>query len=203
MSRPADSAWGVVHVSHHTFYLVDDGVFPQPPFAPKNGLVLVQPGVAVIFTGASSGVVTVGVQVRQDPPDGAGIEGWDEVIEVSLEAMAGSVTVATPMADAPDLPVLISTGPGHYRIRVHARGRDTAPDVVAFEPSEEYLLTAWPGQPAPEAVYRQTDQYGAGLRSTTFQQTGQPELTAHTEAKRRPSLEANLRRAASRFQKGH
>ncbi len=68
------------------------------------------------------------------------------------------------MDDPPDLPVLTPAGPGSYRVRVHARGRDTAPDGVAEEPLEDYLLTVWPAPPRSDTVYKQTDEYGATWR---------------------------------------
>jgi hypothetical protein len=43
-----------------------------------------------------------------------------------------------------ELPVLSFNGPGHYRLRVHARGRDTAVDLSPDEITEWYLIQAWP-----------------------------------------------------------
>lgn len=36
-------------------------------------------------------------------------------------------------------------GPGDYRLRIHARGLDTAVDLAPDEVTEWYLLQAWPG----------------------------------------------------------
>jgi hypothetical protein len=146
------------------YYLTDAGTYPEPPFEPTNGLVVPQLGAAVVFTGASSGVVTVDVEARPNPPKDLDAGTWDDVVEVSVHVPAGQLKVSAVMSNPPDLPVLTPDGPGHYRVRVHARGRDLAPDEVAFEPSEHYLITVWPAADAPELVHKQTDEYGAGLR---------------------------------------
>ncbi|MEU2726066.1 hypothetical protein [Streptomyces smyrnaeus] len=77
----------------------------------------------------------------------------------------GDMHVRALMDDPPDLPVLAPAGPGSYRVRVHARGRDIAPDGVAEEPVEDYLLIVWPAPPEPDTVHKQTDNFGAEWRS--------------------------------------
>ncbi|NKQ24560.1 hypothetical protein HF200_08875 [Streptomyces galbus] len=70
------------------------------------------------------------------------------------------------MADLDEeLPVLSFNGPDDYRLRVHARGRDTAVDLAPDEVTEWYLIQAWPAPPAPVTVLRQSDNYGASLRA--------------------------------------
>jgi hypothetical protein len=69
------------------------------------------------------------------------------------------------MGDPHDLPPLTTAG-GDWRVRVHARGRDTDVDGVAREPFEHYLVQVWPAAPAPETAHRLTDGYGAGLRGS-------------------------------------
>jgi hypothetical protein len=203
MGVPMATARGTVNVSHHMFYLTDDGLLPQPPFTPTNGLVVARPGAAVIFTGASSGVVEIQVEVHGDSPPMVSTDGWDEVVETTVQVPRGRLAVDAPMANAPDLPVLTPAGPGSYRIRVHARGRDTAPDIVAFEPAEHYLITVWPSPPAPEAVHKQTDRYGETLRQSAAQAPSIPLAAAdNREAIRRRRLEDYLRQAASRLGDG-
>ncbi|MFM9692239.1 hypothetical protein [Streptomyces europaeiscabiei] len=72
-----------------------------------------------------------------------------------------------PLMDAPvDLPSLASRGPGPYRLRVHARGRDTAVDqTVVDEVVESYLLQSWPAAHQDALLVRATDAYGAHLRA--------------------------------------
>jgi len=158
----------MVFASDHLFWVVDIGHTPAAPFAPENGLVVVtQPGAAVIFTGVHTGYVSVEVQVLDSAPEQADESGWDEVVEVSMQAPRGRVSVLGPMAyNRGVLPELTPAGPGDYRLRVHARGRDTLVDGVATEPVEDYLIVVWPAQPATERRYKQSDGYGADLRRT-------------------------------------
>lgn len=194
MGESAPPTHGVVHVSHHMYYLSDGDAWPEPPFTPSNGLIVTQPGSAAIFTGAGGGLVNVALDVRQERPPRVDVDTWDEVIEVSLHVPTGRLRVAAPMTDAPDLPILTPAGPGQYRLRVHARGRDTAPDVVALEAVEDYLIICWPADPAPETVHKQTDAYGAGLRQVAARPP-----TRGTEPAPQVDREANLRRAAARL----
>jgi len=47
----------------------------------------------------------------------------------------------------------VDGGAGWYRVRAHARGRDLMFDLVAEEPVEDYLVIAWPADPAvPESL---------------------------------------------------
>lgn len=165
VARPTALARANIHMCYHTFYLADSGASPEPKFEPGNGLILVQPGVAVVYTGIHTGQVAVSVELWDGRPTELITDGWDEVVEVTMRAPIGQVRVRGPMDNPPEgLPELTEAGPGNYRVRVHARGRDTAPDLVAFEPVEQYNIIIWPGQPADEIVYKQTDEYGASRR---------------------------------------
>ncbi len=64
-----------------------------------------------------------------------------------------------------ELPVLSFNGPGDYRLRVHASGRDTAVDVTPEEVTEGYLIQAWPASLQNVSVLRQRDSYGASHRA--------------------------------------
>ncbi|MEU9230745.1 hypothetical protein AB0D40_41325 [Streptomyces massasporeus] len=64
-----------------------------------------------------------------------------------------------------ELPVLSFNGPGDYRIRVHARGRDTAVDVTPEQVTESYLVQAWPASSQDVTVLRQRDSYGRSHRA--------------------------------------
>jgi hypothetical protein len=138
---------------------------------PPNGLISVGHGIAAIIVGTSTGVVTVEVELHRDRPTVADIDRWDEIIEVDLEAPVGDVAVMALMADPPDLPVLTPSGPGRYRLRVHAAHRDDDYDIVTYEPVERYLIQSWPAtEPQEETVHKQTDRVGALYRR---QQAGQ------------------------------
>ncbi|MBO0814889.1 MAG: hypothetical protein J2P30_07035 [Actinobacteria bacterium] len=157
-------ATGIVRAGYHAFWLADVAVVPEPFIGCGNGLVLTQPGIAIICTGISTGKVAVSVEVRNDPPEIVETADWEEVVEVSIEASTGRVTVVSPGFRRPDLPLITPDGPGHYRARVHAFGRDAAIDLAPFESAEDYLIVIWPAPPAPETVYKQVDRYGADLR---------------------------------------
>ncbi|NEC29300.1 hypothetical protein G3I20_22635 [Streptomyces sp. SID8111] len=166
MTEPAPtSASSPVRVDHHTFELTDSDKRVPTGFDTSNGLVFSRPGQAVICTGISAGWVNVSVQVRRHPPAQVDADAWEEIVDHSVETTTGALRVASVMSDTPGLPVLTPQGPGTYRVRVHARGRDTAPDGAVDEPVEEYLLIVWPAEHQPDQVHRQTDHYGAGLRA--------------------------------------
>ncbi|MEU8473254.1 hypothetical protein AB0F30_36230 [Streptomyces sp. NPDC029006] len=56
-------------------------------------------------------------------------------------------------------------GPGDYRLRIHARGRDTAIDLAPDDVTEWYLIQVWPAPPQVAAALRRTDSYGASVRA--------------------------------------
>ncbi|WP_091550383.1 hypothetical protein [Micromonospora pattaloongensis] len=165
MSDPYANAQATMPVQRHTFLLADEAVCgPRIPLDRSNGLIDTQPGLAVIFTGILGGNVRLAVQARPAAPAVDTAE-WDEVVDVTLDAPTGAVRVRAVDSDDPDgLPVLTPAGPGPYRVRVHARGRDTAVDEVQPQPVEDYLIAMWPEAPAPVTVHKQTDGYGALLR---------------------------------------
>src|SRR5262249_16764076 len=119
---------------------------------------------------------------------------WDEVVEVSIFAPAGELVVTSMMATDPEpLPSLIQAGPGSYRLRVHARDRDTFFDVVPEgDATEHFLIVAWPEDASPEAVLRQTDECGASLRHSAARQ---PSAQAEREDPLKQLIEEKLRRA--------
>jgi hypothetical protein len=165
----------IVEVHYHQYYLRDLAVFAEIPdevFTGGNGLVSAPPGIAglaVVHAGTHTGPVRVTVQARTDPPTQTDLEGWDEVVEVPFTSESGQVLLAE--WDGPgheDLGSLVAAGPGSYRLRVHARGRDQAHAIhtAPEEPLEEHLLITWPTPPANETILKQTDHYGALHRGT-------------------------------------
>ncbi|MEV1238716.1 hypothetical protein [Nonomuraea sp. NPDC049750] len=66
--------------------------------------------------------------------------------------------------DLPHLPNLAWQGAGFYRLRVHARGRDTKPDGVASTPVEQYLITSWRAEPQPDMPFKYADMFGVEVR---------------------------------------
>jgi hypothetical protein len=163
---------GLVPASHHQFWVTELGRVPLPPYDYSNGLTCaVGPAEAVVFTGVSSGYVEVRVDVRGSVPAELDAADWDDIVEISVEAGAKPLTVVGNMAEATvDFPSLASAGPGHYRMRVHVRGRDARIDLVAQPPYEQYLIMAWPAPPAPPVAFRNTDRFGASRRAAARMQ---------------------------------
>ncbi|GAB2606485.1 hypothetical protein GCM10027168_44190 [Streptomyces capparidis] len=165
MSDESAATTAPVHVEYHMFYLTEPGTpMDWLPPAP-NGLIGSRPGAAVIYCGAGSGLVTVHLHTRPTEPPAPSTDAWEEVLDHSINAPEGAMHVTCVMDNPPDLPSLTPFGPGTYRLRVHARSRDLAPDAVAFEPIEEFLLITWPETHLrPDRVHKQTDHYGAQRR---------------------------------------
>ncbi|MEU1393823.1 MULTISPECIES: hypothetical protein [unclassified Nonomuraea] len=163
ISTPPDH-WANVHLSYHQIQLRDpEEGGPAPVEGYGNGLIVVddEPDGATIFTGIAIGVVDVEVQLTDEPP-GIDLDNWEEIVEVSIESTSGSLIVCGLDGDLPDLPNLAHHGEGFYRLRVHARGRDTDPDGTASTPLpfEHYLIIAWPAPYAPELAFKHTDAIG-------------------------------------------
>jgi hypothetical protein len=166
MSVEVERGIGLVPVAYHQFKISDE----EGPIAPDlayehNGLVEVEDGVVLVHTGIHTGDVDVTVAMYETAP-ASSTENWDEILEFSAHPASGDLMVRGLMADLDEeLPVLSFNGPGDYRLRVHARGRDTAVDLVPDEVTEWYLIQAWPAPAAPVTVLRQSDNYGASLRA--------------------------------------
>jgi hypothetical protein len=167
-----DTSTGIVQVAYHQYYLRDLGMVAEIPdevFTGGNGLISTPPGIAVVHAGTHTGPVRLTLQTRPDPPLHTDLEQWEEVVEVSISTQAGQVLVeewGSPTRE--DLGNLVSAGPGSYRLRMHARGRDQADATVPLpeEPIEEHLLITWPAPTTDETILKQTDHYGALHRGT-------------------------------------
>jgi hypothetical protein len=161
-----------VFVSYHQCYLIDGSVgIHEVPLDELlrggNGLIAVTSGVAVVHTGTHTGRIRATADPRQAPPS-LDLAAWQEVVEVSFTSTTGQVwLVEWGGLTRPDLPNLAQAGPGSYRLRVHARGRDQAAalPVGPEEPLEEFLLVSWPAPPSPEHAFKHTDQFGQLIRS--------------------------------------
>ncbi|KUM96180.1 hypothetical protein AQI95_42670 [Streptomyces yokosukanensis] len=138
-----------------------------------NGLIWVGHGSATIATGVNYGPVRVTVDARSQEPS-LDLEDWEEVVEVSihfetdeadLESMGGAIE------EEPQEMPLSAAGPGWYRLRVHARGRDEGAEAIDIDidadPVEEYLIQSWPTPQAPEIRHKTTDTHGAEVRART------------------------------------
>ncbi|MGJ5831996.1 hypothetical protein [Streptomyces ossamyceticus] len=166
MSDEVEQGQGRVPVQYHQFDISDeDG--PTGPELDRghNGLLRVVDGVIVVMTGIHTGDVDVTVTLHQAEP-GPDDGDWQDIVEISALSASGELMVRGMMDDLDeDLPVLSFNGTGTYRLRVHARGRDTAIDLAPYEVTEWYLIQAWPAPPQDPTVLCQTDSCGASVRA--------------------------------------
>ncbi|PWI46208.1 hypothetical protein [Streptomyces sp. ICBB 8177] len=165
-----------IFVDYSQYYIHgDDYDTSQWSYDNFNGLVGVldaqghpcDPGeFAVVITGLNSGEVCVTVDVRAEPPTVVDRGEWDEIVEASL-TLGGSrpgLSTMIPTDGLMELPDFSQAGPGPYRVRVHARGRDAANELMDLpegtEPVEEHLIQVWGAPATPLYVHKQTDTYG-------------------------------------------
>ncbi|MET7853093.1 hypothetical protein ABZU45_31775 [Streptomyces avermitilis] len=173
MSDLVHTASGRVRVDYHHFLVLD----PQGPVSEKEldlshtGLIALSDGQAEIHAGIHSGYAGVTVATHLGAPD-ADSGPWQEIVEVSVHAPSGELLVSALMDDMEEeLPSLAAAGPGEYRLRVHARGRDIAVDLTTQDITEHYLIQSWPAPSAPLQLLRTSDNYGAQQRSAAAPST--------------------------------
>lgn len=130
-----------------------------------NGLVGVELGRAVVLTGVHTGSVVVTVELFESEPALGELDAWDEIVDVTLDSPRGQLVIHGLMSDIPEeLPILSHHGPGIYRLRVYARGRDQAINSTD-ETIECYRFEIWPSHALPELIHKQSDNYGSEVRS--------------------------------------
>lgn len=151
---------------YHQFDVSDEGGATGPDLARgHNGLVRVTDGIITVMTGIHTGEVgvTVALSHSEHSPDTGD---WQEIVEISAHAASGELMVRGIMADLDEeLPVLSFNGPGDYRLRVHARGRDSAVDMAPDEITEWYLIQVWPASAQDPRVLGHCDAYGGTVRA--------------------------------------
>ena len=153
MPDPHATVW----VDFHVVTVGDHDAQDEPPQEAAEPLCLVfEPPVSTtsISTGVAVGDLAVRCEALDECPREAPAE-WEDVAEVSLTVRHGPL-MATGWNPRRPGDRLDGHGPGNCRVRVHARGRDTAYDDVATTPTEEYLVQAWPQEPSPPARLRAT-----------------------------------------------
>ncbi|MHA6668600.1 hypothetical protein ACX3O0_06995 [Homoserinimonas sp. A447] len=139
---------------------------PLPPLGSgveKTGLVRDWVEYLELVTGVWSGPIGVTVECRPSRPEAVEAS-WEDVAEFSVIVDDGPLVLCgiweKPM---PDWPRLDGFGPGTYRVRVHARGRDVAYDGAVSEATEEYLLVSWLEKESPPSLISQVSQVGKGV----------------------------------------
>jgi hypothetical protein len=159
MSNETGRGNASVPVHYHQFHINDEDEPTGPDLEPgHNGLFRLTDGLTIIDTpGLHTGDVEVTVTLHKTEP--APDNGhWQEIVEVSAHSASGDLMIRG-MTDDLDvqLPVLSFHRPGDYRLRIHARSRDTAIGLPPDQIAKWYLIQAWP-VPSDEArVPRQTD----------------------------------------------
>jgi hypothetical protein len=164
-----------VYVQDHSFLVGDVGAAtPFEAMDYSTGLAGVMESAALMAAGVDRGTVTVSVDALasrptlETPQQWALLAEWDDVAEVSLYVPNGDLRVDRleygPGVSRVDLPSLSPFGPGHYRMRIHARGRDRHHDKVVDDSGESFSLLAWPQPPAPPLIIKATSTCGYGLR---------------------------------------
>jgi hypothetical protein len=165
VNEPAPTGTALVQAEYHLFHITD----PQGPVAgdldaSRTGLVSADGGAIEVATGIHTGDVHVTVEAYAQAPEPA--PGWEEIAEISYHSSSGELLVTSFMDDPADLPSLASQGPGPYRLRVHARGRDRAVDqTTVAEVVESYLIQSWPAAHQDTLLVKATDAYGAQVRA--------------------------------------
>jgi hypothetical protein len=157
------------------FYIQDaDEAPPVETWDQSNGLAFPASVGAVILTGGVYGRVDVVLDVRDDAPDLADLGAeWEDVVEISVTCEEGPLQVCDlSQGFVPGLPALDSQGPGEYRMRVHAAGRNSPgvdPDDMPVA-QDRYLICCWPAPAQPALAIRLTDQRGLNTRFAWIEQ---------------------------------
>jgi hypothetical protein len=130
------------------------GLLEQGPF-----------GVVGVVCGTHTGPIHFDVQWHDSAP-AVDFDGWEEIAETDFECGSGRISLGSAF----DWPMDIEAafGPGVYRLRVHARGRDEGDDGEEIDDVsvEHHMIALWPTAPAPMIFHKATDRTGAYWRGT-------------------------------------
>jgi hypothetical protein len=133
-----------VFADYHQFYLWDAGMNPQAPEEYTDEdverMVKVAPHVVVVQPVRNS-TVPVRVEVHDRDP-GWDPDGWDHVVECSLDVSTGHLQVHE-CTGSPRLDLQIT--PGSYRVRVLFTGLDAISNN-GLEGDDRYVVSLWPAE---------------------------------------------------------
>lgn len=165
MHEPALTDSDLVPVEYHLFQITDpDGPVADDLDASITGLVSADGGNIEVSTGIHTGDVHVTIEAHVQRPDPG--PDWEEIAEISCTSPSGELLVTSFTDEPAELPSLASQGPGTYRLRVHARGRDRAVDQTLVDGVvESYLVQSWPAAPQDAFLVKAADGYGAQVRA--------------------------------------
>ncbi|MET8681759.1 hypothetical protein ABZW18_30295 [Streptomyces sp. NPDC004647] len=191
-----------VRVDDGSFCLSDRGEIAPETLDFSNGLIATMNIGAMIPTGIHTGDVKVRATAATGPPTTSDVTEWDEVIEASVHAPHGELRVETLYSGPPaQFPLLSQAGPGWYRLRAYARGRDIARDAVQDDSAEQYYLVCWPAPQTTPLIIRATDLTGRGLRTGAVKQIATPappEPATDPGQQQEDPIRRNLLKAARR-----
>ncbi|WP_371658284.1 hypothetical protein [Streptomyces sp. NBC_00280] len=181
-----------VYVPEGTFGVLDAGEIPVQTADWGNGLAVPMSQGALVVTGIHTGTVRATATALVGPPVASVHASWEEIVEVGLRVTTGLLRVESLGHGPVDgLAPLSPAGPGWYRLRVHARGRNILPDKVSTEPVEDYLLVTWPAAPSDADIIRSSDRIDHALAHASDMPEPQPPAPtrgAEQEALRRRLL---------------
>ncbi|MFF0205930.1 hypothetical protein [Streptomyces sp. NPDC005017] len=165
MNEPNRTRTALVFTEYHLFQITDpEGAVSDDLRPTHNGLVSAVAGNIEVLTGIHSGNVDVTIELHPQQPDPAA--GWEEIAEISCHSPSGEMLVTPLMDDPADLPSLAHQGPGTYRLRLHATGRDRNTDGTSVHGVvESYLIQSWPATHQDALLIKATDAYGSGVRA--------------------------------------
>jgi len=131
----------VVYAEYSQFYLSDDDILADtasPAFwsqdALQRRLAVAPPGLIGVGT-ATYDDVAVSLDVVDLSP-GDDFDGWDQVVEASLQLNSGQLKIAGPLPHAPDVSFRVNVVPGTYRVRVYYGG-------LRVPGAEHYHIVMW------------------------------------------------------------
>lgn len=141
-----------MHAGYHQLFLAPLGSSPVYDGGGPGTLVsLTDNGTGmIVLTGSADGPVLLAIELYDVAVDSG--TAWEVQEEVDL-SIADALQLSSPTWTKLFEPVLEPRRPGLHRVRVCGRGRHTNPDLSVFEPTEHYLIQAWPSDtPAPRVI---------------------------------------------------
>jgi hypothetical protein len=111
-------------VSHSQYWICADDAGEDDSNAVEisKGLAYWQPGEVIVIVAAEY-EVPIDVEVLEVAPAVADVDDWQDVVEFSLHTDHGQLHLV-PLFDGARRPNLARRGPGDYRLRLSATGRD-------------------------------------------------------------------------------